>query len=175
MGRVGRERQGAPAGTGRRRDGSPGSQDLQVADGWKGEEGIRMSDRSKAGAALAQSHFSILVVEDDPGLREDLRSALSSQGCWVDTAATSPEALRYVLVRNYHVVVSSFSLPLVDGLELTRLLSRRIQSPRIVLICGNDDPTWVKEAFDAGASRVLPKPLAAPALAELVEKLGSPD
>jgi CheY-like chemotaxis protein len=136
---------------------------------------IRMSDRPEARAALAQSQLSVLVVDEDQALREDLRRALCAHGCWVDTAATGSEALRYVLVRNYHVVVSSFSLPLVDGLELTRLLSRRIQSPRIVLICGNDDPTWVKEAFDAGASRVLPKPLAAPALAELVEKLGSPD
>jgi CheY-like chemotaxis protein len=134
-----------------------------------------MSDRSKAGAALAQSHLSILVVEDDPALREALRSALSSQGCWVDTAATSPEALRHVLVRNYHVVVSSLSLPGLDGLELARLLSRRIHSPRIVLLSGNSDPKWVKQAFDAGASRVFPKPLSVPALAEVIEELGSAD
>jgi CheY-like chemotaxis protein len=134
-----------------------------------------MSEPLEAGAALAQSHLSILVVDDDHTLREELRSALCSQGCWVDTAATCPEALRYVLVRNYHVVVSSLSLPGGDGLELARLLSRRVRSPRIVLLCGNADPKWVKEAFDAGASRVFPKPLSVPALAEVIGELGSAD
>jgi two-component system capsular synthesis sensor histidine kinase RcsC len=115
----------------------------------------------------------VLVIEEDDALREAIREALCSRNCRIDTAATAAEALRQVLFHTYQVVVSDLSLPRMDGLELARLLSRRIRSPHIVLLTENPDPEWVKKALVAGASRVLPKPLSLTALAREVEELGS--
>jgi DNA-binding response OmpR family regulator len=122
--------------------------------------------------ALGRAALSILVVEDDEALRGSIRDVLSAQGFWVDVAASGSEALRHVLVRKYHIVISDLSVPKVDGIELARLLSRRIDSPRIILTSGNPDPGWVKVALDAGASRVVSKPLDLTSLIGVVEELG---
>ena len=122
--------------------------------------------------AVGRAALSILVVEDDQALRQAIRDVLSSQGFWVDVAASGSEALRYVLVRKYQIVISELSVPKVDGIELARLLTRRIDSPRIILTSANPDPGWVKAAFEAGASRVLSKPLNLASLSGVVEEFG---
>jgi CheY-like chemotaxis protein len=130
-----------------------------------------MSEAANAEAAPGASAPSVLVVDDERDLRMAIRDVLSMQGFWVDTAASAAEALRHVLSRNYQVVVSDIRLPQMDGLELARLLSRRVQSPRIVLMTAFASPETVKEAYAAGASHYMPKPISLATLSRLVKEL----
>jgi two-component system response regulator PilR (NtrC family) len=130
-----------------------------------------MPDNANAEAAAGSMTPSVLVVDDEGDLRMAIRDVLSMQGCWVDTAASAAEALRYVLSRNYQIVVSDIRLPEMDGLELARLLSRRVHSPRIILMTAFGSPEIVKEAYAAGASHYMPKPISLATLSRLVKQL----
>jgi len=68
-------------------------------------------------------------------------------------------------------VISDIRLPKGDGLELTRLLSRRIHSPPIILITAFPSPETIRDSYAAGATRVMAKPLSLAALVELVGDL----
>ena len=117
--------------------------------------------------------LSVLVVEDEKDLRTAIRDVLFTRGCSVDTAESGSEALRHVLGRDYQVVISDVHIPKVNGIELARLLSRRIHSPRIILLTADPDPETVREAYSAGASHCLAKPISLTALSRVVEELGS--
>jgi CheY-like chemotaxis protein len=117
---------------------------------------------------------SVLLVEDDLELLGAIRASLRSRGCTVDAAATGSEALRCILRGGYHAVITGTSLPRIDGMELTRLLSRRVQSPCIVLLTSSSDPELLRQGYAAGATHVLSKPLSMTALARLLENLAVP-
>lgn len=123
--------------------------------------------------APKQPPLSVLVVEDEKDLRMAIRDVLSTQGCSVDAVETGSEALRHVLGHEYQVVISDIHVPKVNGIELARLLSRRVRSPRIILITANPDPETVREAYSAGASHCLAKPISLTALSRVVEELGT--
>ena len=112
----------------------------------------------------------VLIVEDEVDLRGAIRDVLRSSGCAVDTAGSVPEALRCVLGRDYDVVISDIHLPKSDGLELARLLSRRVRSPRIILMTADPSPELILEGYGAGASQVLSKPVSLTLLLRVVEE-----
>lgn len=130
-----------------------------------------MSESTGAEAIPKQIPPAVLLVEDENDLREAIREVLSAQGCRVDAAASGTEALRHVLAREYHIVISDIRLPGMNGLELTRLLSRRIHSPQIILITAFPGPDTQKDAYSAGATHFLPKPISLAGLANLVSRL----
>lgn len=57
----------------------------------------------------------ILVVDDDPGLREILQEALESEGLLVDAAADGMQALVLAAQRRPSLVVLDWGLPMFDG------------------------------------------------------------
>jgi DNA-binding response OmpR family regulator len=130
-----------------------------------------MSEGAGAPAVAKGVAPSILVVEDEGDLRAAIRDVLSMQGFWVDTAASGSEALRHVLSRVYQIVVSDIHLPQMDGFELTRLLRRRAQSPHVILITAYPSAETVNQAYAAGASHFMPKPIRLATLSRLVKTL----
>jgi len=61
--------------------------------------------------------------------------------------------------------------PKLTGIELARHLSRRIRSPRIILTAATSEQETEKEAYLAGATHFLPRPLSLTALTQLVEEI----
>ena len=131
-----------------------------------------MAGTPAANGTLGPNPLSVLLVEDEGDLRGIIRDVLVMQGCSVDTAANGSDALLHILGQEYHVVISDIRLPKVDGLELTRLLSRRIHSPRIILMTAFPNPEMIRDGYAAGATHVLSKPVSLTALARLVGELG---
>jgi two-component system response regulator AtoC len=130
-----------------------------------------MPDSWPSDGSAKKISLTVLVVEDEQELRGAIRDVLLTQGCVVGTAATGSEALRHVLGREYDVVICDIRLPKMDGLELTRLLTRRIRSPRILLMTAYPNPETVKECLSAGVAHVLAKPLSLTTLVRIVEGL----
>jgi DNA-binding response OmpR family regulator len=104
---------------------------------------------------------SILVIEDDPSLRDTLRIHLSSAGYSVRVAADATEAIRSILTGVPDLVLSDVSLPYMDGFELLEVL-RRDETTRLVpviLLTGLvDDDSYVK-GIKLGATAYLTKPV----------------
>ena len=71
----------------------------------------------------------ILVVDDDPGLREALAAFLRQEGHGVDTAADGAEALARLDHERYDLILSDLRMPGLDGPALYEALRTRYHFP----------------------------------------------
>jgi len=102
---------------------------------------------------------SILVVDDEPGVRSSISGVLKDEGFDVDTAETGEECLERANSAAYDVVVLDIWLPGLDGLTtLQRLRERQIDS-QVVIISGHGNIESAVRAIKMGAFDFIEKPL----------------
>ncbi len=102
---------------------------------------------------------SILVVDDEPGVRSSLSGVLRDEGYDVDAAASGEECLDRAALGTYDVIVLDVWLPGVDGLvTLQRLRERRIDA-QVVMISGHGNIESAVRAIKMGAFDFVEKPL----------------
>src|ERR1700756_2261503 len=100
----------------------------------------------------------LLVVDDDRGLRDVLRRALSLSGYEVVLAATGSEALSQVSSAVPDAVVLDIGLPDIDGLEVCRLLRREGNRVPVLMLTARDAVSARMGGLAAGAADSLVKP-----------------
>jgi type IV pilus assembly protein PilB len=103
----------------------------------------------------------VLVVDDDPPLREILRDMLEGERYIVDVAADGQEALALVYRERPDLIITDLQMPGLDGLELLRKLRRDLatcQIPVIFLTVVENLDAEAK-ALDLGADDYLGKPV----------------
>ncbi|NYI58092.1 response regulator transcription factor [Cellulomonas soli] len=110
----------------------------------------------------------VLVVDDDPGLRELLDSGLAFAGYDVRTAASATEAFDRLRERRPDVVVLDVVLPGTDGLDVLRLLRSTGDATPVLLLTARDAVPDRVAGLTAGADDYLTKPFD---LTELVARL----
>ena len=99
----------------------------------------------------------ILVVDDDPGVREAILSVLRRQGWEAEGAMDGLEALTRLQHGRFDVIVTDFHMPRLDGLALLREV-RRMENPLPVVVqTALLGPTLEDLLRHAGAFRVLMK------------------
>jgi DNA-binding response OmpR family regulator len=106
---------------------------------------------------------SVLIVEDDAGIAEQLVRGLTRGGYRVEHVAAGVEALK----RDADVVLLDLELPDIDGVQVCRTLRDRSDTAIIVITAHGDEPDRVM-ALDAGADDYLVKPFG---LAELQARI----
>lgn len=107
---------------------------------------------------MSQQLRTIVVVEDDSGLREALGRILSVAGFKARTFADAEELLQASAATSASCLVLDVHLPLLSGFELyERLRAQPGVRPPAVFISAQDEPDARKQATSAGAS-YLPKP-----------------
>jgi len=99
----------------------------------------------------------ILVVDDDPGLRELLQEYLSSQGYQVSTVADGLALEQHMLQETADLVILDLMLPGEDGLTLARKLKARGPQPIIMLSARGEDVDRIV-GLEVGADDYLAKP-----------------
>ena len=100
----------------------------------------------------------LLVVDDDRGLRDVLRRALTLSGYEVVQAATGSDALSEVTTSVPDAVVLDVGLPDIDGLEVCRLLRREGNRVPVLMLTARDAVSDRIDGLDAGADDYLVKP-----------------
>jgi len=105
----------------------------------------------------------LLLVEDDPSLREMTQLGLAPAGFVVSTAGDGAHALERVLADPPDLVVLDLMLPTLDGLEVYRRIRARLQIP-IVIVTARSDPTDVVVGLELGADDYVTKPFDLPVL-----------
>jgi CheY-like chemotaxis protein len=103
---------------------------------------------------------SILVVDDDPAIRELLGTALNRRGYRVTCAEEPEEAAALLTYRDFDLLCVDLDLSGLNGLEGLGLLAEvRARLPRlaIVVITGNPDPSVHEACRGLGASAVHQK------------------
>lgn len=105
----------------------------------------------------------ILVVDDDPSIRESLSSELRVCGYTVVAASDGAEALRVFATHAPDLVLTDLAMPRSDGFELISALRATSRTPIIVLSVRGNDPDKVR-ALDLGADDFVTKPFSVPEL-----------
>ena len=100
----------------------------------------------------------LLVVDDDRGLRDVLRRALTLAGYEVRLAETGSKALSEVSAAVPDAVVLDIGLPDFDGLEVCRLLRREGNRVPVLMLTARDAVSDRIDGLDAGADDYLVKP-----------------
>jgi two-component system response regulator MtrA len=105
----------------------------------------------------------ILLVEDDPSIREVVAIGLRGQGFTVATAADGVDALERWRADPPDLVLLDVMLPRLDGLEVCRAIRRESTVP-IVMLTARGDTLDVVVGLEAGADDYVKKPFEMPEL-----------
>ena len=101
----------------------------------------------------------MLIVDDDPDIRQVLRDRLESLGYCVETAGNALEAILAIDKSLPNGILLDFMLPAIDGLQVLREVRRLYPMLPVVIITANQDEGFAARATAAGADDVLFKPV----------------
>lgn len=103
----------------------------------------------------------ILVVDDEPSIRDMLRDILTQVGYTVITASDGREALPVILRDKPDLILSDIRMPKLDGLTLCKALRGQAETKSIpiILLTNYNTSEHMEAAMAAGADDFLPKPL----------------
>ena len=103
----------------------------------------------------------VLVVDDDPILREFAISHLTSPSVEVSVAEDGLVAIEALRQNDFDVVLVDLDMPNMNGFELMEAMGRdpRLMALPVVVITGRDDMEAIDLAFAAGATSFVVKPI----------------
>lgn len=113
---------------------------------------------SGACAPRAGFCFTVLVADDEEGIRDVAQAALELDGHRVLTAGDGAEALDLLREHRPDVVVSDIRMPRMDGITLLEQIRDLSPGTEVVLITGFADTSLVIDALRRGASNLIEKP-----------------
>jgi two-component system response regulator PilR (NtrC family) len=105
------------------------------------------------------SHFSLLVVDDEPDLRTLYELTLLREGYDVETAGSVEEALLHLKDRIYSAVITDMRLPDGTGLDVLHWLEAGGRREKAIVITAYGSAENAVEALKAGAYDYLTKPV----------------
>jgi two-component system response regulator MprA len=113
--------------------------------------------------------MKVLVVDDEPAVRDSLRRALQLEGYEVELAGDGLEALERLAAENgVDALLLDVSMPRLDGLETCRRLRRDGNALPVLMLTARDAVSDRVAGLDAGADDYVVKPFA---LEELLARL----
>lgn len=119
----------------------------------------------------AHRQIDVLIVDDDPEVRADLRTLFETQGLTCAEAGTGAEAIEVALLSPPRLALVDFMMPDGDGAETARALraNPRTRRAHVYMLTARTDPEAERAARRAGCEVFLTKPLEASALLEVVD------
>ena len=131
--------------------------------------GRTQRDMSGMSGDALRSNGPILVVDDDPGLREIIRETLEDEGFLVDVARDGLQALELAAQRRPELVILDWGLPVFDG-DVVAARLRGIHGEDLRVLIVTADGRAAEKARRARAFAYLHKPFDVNALADVVRR-----
>jgi response regulator RpfG family c-di-GMP phosphodiesterase len=116
--------------------------------------------KSAAVAKASSAGHKVLIVDDEPNIRQFCRFALESQGLKCDEADNGQAGLDTVSVKPYDLVLLDIHMPKLTGLEVLRSLRKHRPVPhlKVVMFSGQATSDELAQMLLAGADGYLTKP-----------------
>jgi len=114
--------------------------------------------------------FHILVIDDEPVIRDSCMQILSRRGCEVVLASTGKEGLEKVESSKFDTVILDLKLPDIDGISLLNTLNSGATPPPVIVITAYPTVKGAVEAMKLGAYDYIPKPFTPGILRDVVSK-----
>jgi len=122
----------------------------------------------------AASAVQTLIVDDQLTIRSLVRNGLQQIG-FVDVreASDGEEALRALITKPAHLVISDFNMPKLDGLGLLRAIRAHppLRKVAFIMLTGRADKDLVDRAARFGVNNYLVKPFTVVTLREKIEEV----
>ncbi|GAB5539656.1 MAG: hypothetical protein Salg2KO_17590 [Salibacteraceae bacterium] len=115
---------------------------------------------------------TILIVEDDTGIRESLKDILELSGYAVLTTTNGKEGLDEVMKANPDLVLCDVNMPELNGYEMLDALSDRLPlylMPVFIFLTAKVEDHEIRKAFDLGADDYITKPFDHKELLQIIE------
>jgi two-component system response regulator AtoC len=104
------------------------------------------------------ARFRVLVIDDDPGIRDYLETLALRQGYGVTAVGDGEEAIATLERSRPDIITLDAVLPGMSGLETLRILKQRLPEVPVVMLSGHGQARTIVEAMKLGASDFLRKP-----------------
>jgi two-component system nitrogen regulation response regulator NtrX len=101
----------------------------------------------------------ILIVDDEPGIRQSLRGVFEDEGFPTDAVSSGEECLKKIADTIYDLVLLDIWLPGIDGIETLRRLREISPATRVVMISGHATIATAVAATKLGAYDIIEKTL----------------
>ncbi len=115
------------------------------------------TERATVAAGTVPFGRTVLVVEDEPTVRETIAEALTADGLRVVTAADGRQALDRFRAERPDLVLLDLMLPELSGMEVCRILRRESSVP-IIMLTARDSEVDKVVGLEVGADDYVTKP-----------------
>jgi CheY-like chemotaxis protein len=117
----------------------------------------------------------VLVVDDEPAVRDVLREALEAEGCEVLVADSGEKALELYDAANgaLDVIFTDIGMPEMSGWELSREIRKRSETIPLAIVSGWADAISVEARQAIKAEWIVPKPFDIETIGEIARDAGS--
>lgn len=119
---------------------------------------------------MSQTKKNILVVDDEPKIREVLSSLLESKGYGVYTTENGKEALELFKRNNISLVLLDLMLPDMSGEEVCVLIRKKSRVPILMLTAKSEESSFIN-GLSIGADHYITKPFSLKVLAAQIEAI----
>ena len=118
---------------------------------------------------IAPHNRRVLIVDDNEDIRNALVDSLTLRGYHCVAADHGASALRYLDNDRFHLVITDYRMPIMDGLQLLEALKQHPTHalPPVILITADMSKELRRHALALGAYAVIAKPFASQELAVL--------
>jgi excisionase family DNA binding protein len=136
-------------------------------------EGEPRAQGRTPGAGAGALRPRVLVVDDEPGVRDLLSRSLALAEYDVDVAADGRGALDRIRSHQYDLLIADLKMPGLDGLSVIREVKRFKTHLPVIIITGHSTESSAIEAVNLGVAGYLTKPFRVPqVLAAAAKALG---
>ncbi|MGD1158116.1 MAG: sigma-54 dependent transcriptional regulator [Terriglobia bacterium] len=102
---------------------------------------------------------SVLIVDDEPGIRESLTDVLQDEGYGVESVESAEACLESLATNKYDVVLLDIWLPGLDGIQALEKIQTFADPPTVIMISGHGTIETAVRATKLGAFDFIEKPL----------------
>lgn len=114
---------------------------------------------------------SVLVIDDDPMIRQFVELVLHQADYRVSSAATGAMGVEVVQASRWDLILLDIEMPDMSGLNVLSVLRRQRVRPPVMMMTAKGDVTTVRVALEAGAAGYIVKPFTPQNLLRRVEAL----
>jgi DNA-binding response OmpR family regulator len=114
---------------------------------------------------------SIVIADDDPGIRNLLRDMLRTSGYHVLEAANGKQAIDHIRRERVDLLVTDLVMPDQEGIETIREARKQLSSLRILAMSGGFGEAFLKLSSKVGADDIIRKPFETDAIRKAIRRL----
>ncbi len=119
---------------------------------------------------MTNDSISVLVADDEESFLSVLRTALSTEGYRVETAADGVAAINTLQSKSFDLVLLDVKMPRVDGIEVLRFIRDHYLDTQVIMLTGVNDLRIAVECMQMGAYSYLAKPYSTVELLTVIDR-----